>query len=156
MLVVIAAFVAPYLITRCAFRAAQSVVLFASCLLIEMSPLLMPANQAFMLAVVSGLSALAALWRLLGGVARDCMDRPFLTHTPADFWRRCNRNMQQFFRRDVFAAATARVEAEGGTRIVLIAATLAFTLLTSVLFFASIHHVVPFYSRGLPEWLWGH
>jgi D-alanyl-lipoteichoic acid acyltransferase DltB (MBOAT superfamily) len=30
------------------------------------------------------------------------MDHPYLAGTPADFWRRYNRNMQQFFLEDVF------------------------------------------------------
>jgi hypothetical protein len=37
-----------------------------------------------------------------GGSARDYMDRPFLARTPAEFWRRYNRNVQQFFLHDVF------------------------------------------------------
>jgi hypothetical protein len=57
---------------------------------------------AFYVALISGLGALAALWRLSGGVARDYMDNPFLARTPADFWRRYNRPMQQFFWEDVF------------------------------------------------------
>jgi D-alanyl-lipoteichoic acid acyltransferase DltB (MBOAT superfamily) len=131
------------------------------------------------------------------------MERPFSAHTPAEFWRRYNRNMQQFFWRNVFAIAggrrapvrttllvfvlsalmhelifaiavgrvqgyqtayfalqgvaaalTARVDAAGWKGSLWIAATLVFMLLSSVLFFASIHAVVPFYSRGLPAWLW--
>jgi hypothetical protein len=43
-----------------------------------------------------------ALWWLSGGVARDYMDNPFVARTPADFWRRYNRPMQQFFWEDIF------------------------------------------------------
>jgi hypothetical protein len=57
---------------------------------------------AFYVAVISGLDAAAALWRLAGGVARDYMDNPFVARTPADFWRRYNRPMHQFFWEDVF------------------------------------------------------
>jgi D-alanyl-lipoteichoic acid acyltransferase DltB (MBOAT superfamily) len=55
-----------------------------------------------MVAIIGGLSALTALWRISGGAARDYMDRPFTARTPADFWRRYNRNMQQFFWEDLF------------------------------------------------------
>lgn len=57
---------------------------------------------ALMVAIISGLSASTALWRLSGGVAREYMDHPFAARTPADFWRRYNRNMQQFFWEDLF------------------------------------------------------
>ncbi len=57
---------------------------------------------AFMAAIVSGLEAAVALWRLLGGAARDYMDNPIAARTPAEFWRRYNRNMQQFFWLNVF------------------------------------------------------
>lgn len=152
-------------------------------------------------AIVAGLMAAAAAWRLSGGVARDFMDRPFLAPTPAVFWRRYNRVVQQFFWENLFAgkrarraplramflvfllsgllhewvfyaaigrfqgyqmlffvlqgaaaAATARVRVRGSA-MPWVVGTLAFNLLTSVIFFASIHNVVPFYSRGLPSWL---
>jgi hypothetical protein len=35
------------------------------------------------------------------------------------------------------------------------AATLGFNLATAMLFFASVNGMVPFYSRGLPQWLAG-
>jgi hypothetical protein len=54
------------------------------------------------LALPPAAGAAVAAWRLLGGPARDGMDRPFLARTPADFWRRYNRPMQQFFHEDVF------------------------------------------------------
>ena len=155
-----------------------------------------------MLTITSGLTAATAIWRLCGGTARDYMDRPLLARTPAEFWRRYNRNMQQFFWQDIFktnggrrapirtmllvfavsallhelifsaavgrvqgyqtaffalqglaAALTARVKVKGWLTIPWIAGTLVFNLASSVLFFASIHAVVPFYSQGLPEWL---
>jgi hypothetical protein len=158
----------------------------------------------FMLTIIPGLTALAALWRLSGGSARDYMDRPFSARTPAEFWRRYNRNMQQFFWQDIFkatgglrapirttllvfalsalmhelifsvaigrvqgyqtaffavqgvaAALTARIKVKGRTAILWVTGTLAFNLVSSVLFFASINEVVPFYARGLPEWLRG-
>jgi hypothetical protein len=159
---------------------------------------------AFLLAVSSGLAVAAALWRLLGGMARDYMDHPLAARTPADFWRRYNRNMYQFFWKDVFvyagglrapiratllvfvlsamiheylfsiaigrvqgyqtaffliqgvaAAATAGIKARGRGAVLWVAATLAFNLVTSALFFASMHELVPFYTRGLPAWLGG-
>lgn len=157
-----------------------------------------------MVAITSGLSAAAATWRIAGGTARDFMDMPFAAVTPADFWRRYNRNVQQFFWQDVFkanggrrapiqtmlfvfllsamlheliffasigrvqgyqtafflvqgiaAASTAKIKARGWCAIACMASTLAFNLVSSVLFFASIHGVVPFYSNELPEWLRG-
>ncbi len=159
---------------------------------------------ALMLAITCGLEAAAALWRLGGGTARDYMAKPFTARTPAEFWRRYNRNMHQFFLHDVFkvsggrraplrttllvfalsaamhelvflaavgrvqgyqtaffalqglaAVATARVRVKGWVTLPWVAATLAFNLLSAVFFFASIHAIVPFYSRGLPQWLQG-
>ena len=160
--------------------------------------------SALMVAISSGLTCAAATWRLSGGTARDFMDRPFIARTPAEFWRRYNRNVQQFFWQDVFnssrsrraplqtmflifalsallhelvflaavgrvqgyqtaffaiqglaAVSTARVRVRGNTAIAWVACTLAFNLLTSVLFFASLQSITPFYSRGLPVWLQG-
>ena len=64
---------------------------------------------AFYVPTLSGLSAGAAGWRLLGGSARNYMDRPYLARTPADFWRRYNRNFQQFFLQDVFHTLNERL-----------------------------------------------
>jgi hypothetical protein len=157
---------------------------------------------AFYVAVLSGLNAAAGLWRLAGGVARDYVDNPFAARTPADFWRRYNRPMQQFFWEDVFkpvgglraptratllvfavsaalheyvfgiaighvqgyqtaffllqggaVAATARVKPRGWRVVPWTAGTLGFNLVSSVLFFASMNGVVPFYARGLPAGL---
>ncbi len=158
--------------------------------------------SALMLAIAFGLSSAAAIWRFTGGTARDFMDRPLIARTPADFWRRYNRNVQQFFWHNVFggkrsrrapirtmilvfglsallhewlflaavgrlqgyqiaffalqgiaAASTARVKVRGKLVVPWVVGTLIFNLLTSVLFFASIHSISPFYSRGLPSWL---
>src|SRR5262249_42749725 len=76
---------------------------------------------AFLVTVLSGLAAAAALWRLLGGAARDYMDNPAAARTPADFWRRYNRNMQQFFWEDVFKPA-------GGLRAPVRTTLLVFAL----------------------------
>lgn len=157
---------------------------------------------ALMLAISAALGAAAGLWRLGGGTARDYMDRPFTARTPAEFWRRYNRNVHQFFWQDVFdgrrsrrapmrsillvfalsallhelvflaaigevqgyqtaffllqglaAAATARTKVQGWRVIPWTAATLVFNLLSSVLFFASLHQVAPIYAQGLPHWL---
>lgn len=159
---------------------------------------------ALMLLISFGLTGTAAIWRLSGGTARDYMDKPWEARTPAEFWRRYNRNMQQFFWQDIFksygsrrrpirtmllvfalsallhelifsaaigrvqgyqtaffalqglaAALTARVKVKGWLAIPWTVATLVFNLASSVLFFASIHGVVPFYSKGLPQWLLG-
>jgi hypothetical protein len=61
-----------------------------------------------------------------------------------------------FFLLQGFAvAATARVKARGRTAVPWVAATLGFNLVSSVLFFASVNGLVPFYSRELPAWLAG-
>src|SRR5262249_53115648 len=76
---------------------------------------------AFYVAVISGLDTGAALWRLSGGLARDYMENPFAARTPADFWRRYNRPMQQFFWEDVFKPA-------GGLRAPLRTILLVFVI----------------------------
>ncbi len=159
---------------------------------------------AFYIALLSGLGAVTALWRLLGGVAREPMDNPYLARTPADFWRRYNRPMQQFFQEDFFklvgglrtpvratllvfalsaflheyifgialgrvqgyqtaffllqgvaVVATARVKVRGWRAVPWTVGTLGFNLVSSVLFFASMNGLMPFYSGGLPAWLRG-
>jgi D-alanyl-lipoteichoic acid acyltransferase DltB (MBOAT superfamily) len=152
---------------------------------------------------LSGLAAGAAGWRLFGGSARDYMNRPYLARSPADFWRRYNRNFQQFFLEDVFhtldgrlgrparimivfsvsamlheyvfgiatgrvqgyqtaffllqgiaVAGTTRVRPRGWQAIPWATGTALFVLLSSTLFFASMHGVVPFYSRPFGGWSW--
>ena len=76
---------------------------------------------AFFLAVLSGLALAASSWRLLGGRARDFMDNPAAARTPADFWRRYNRNMHEFFLKDVLVAA-------GGLRSPIRATLIVFGL----------------------------
>jgi len=142
------------------------------------------------------------LWRLAGGQTRDWFDSFFLARTPADFWRRYNRPVQQFFFEDVFkrvggfrsparatlvtftvsgvvheyvfalatgrvrgyqmifflihgcaVAATWRARPQGWRAVPWIGATWAFNLASSVFFFANLNGVLPFYSRGIPEWL---
>jgi len=127
------------------------------------------------------------------------MRAPLLASTPADFWRRYNRPVQQFFHDDLFipcggrrfpvrwtfltfvvsaliheyvfgiilervqgfqtaffliqglgTIATLRVHPQGAIRWVCVAATLAFNIVTSVVFFANLNQVVSFYSRPLP------
>ena len=194
---------------RASITCAASIAALVGCFKLDWSELPFLAEHvskvtALMLAIGSGLAAAAATWRLTGGVARDFMDGPFVARTPADFWRRYNRNVQQFFSQNVFsgsrsrrapirtmllvfalsailhelvflaavgrvqgyqtaffavqglaAAATARVKVRGWLTAPWVAGTLAFNLLSSVLFFASIDAVVPFYSQGLPTWLQG-
>jgi hypothetical protein len=155
----------------------------------------------FFLTFFAGLEAATALWRLLFGPARAMMDRPYLARTPAEFWRRYNRVVQQFFWEDFYrlsgrraslrtvllvfflsaamheyaftialgrvqgyqsaffllhglaTIATVRLKLRGGLALLGMALTFFFNLLTSVLFFASIQSVVPFYQHGLPAWL---
>jgi hypothetical protein len=57
---------------------------------------------AFFLTLVPAGAAGAAIWRILGNSAREPMENPFASVTPADFWKRYNRAAQQFFHEDVF------------------------------------------------------
>ncbi|TMQ01150.1 MAG: hypothetical protein E6L09_04445 [Verrucomicrobia bacterium] len=61
------------------------------------------------------------IWRLAGGRTRDWFDAYFLARTPADFWRRYNRPVQQFFLQDVFNRA-------GGFRAPVRATLITFAL----------------------------
>lgn len=54
------------------------------------------------LVVEPGCAVFAALWRLSGRAAREFMIAPMLASTPADFWRRYNRPVQQFIFENVF------------------------------------------------------
>ena len=58
-----------------------------------------------------------------------------------------------FLLQGVAVAATWRVRPKGWRTVPWRLGTLAFNLASSVLFFASIHGLVAFYSRGLPAWL---
>lgn len=138
-------------------------------------------------------------WLAAGGRGRRTMQRVYLARTPADFWRRWNRPINQFLFEDIarplaargrralgvmaafavsaglheYAAsvaagrvqgyqaaffmfhgvamlATARLEPKGGWAVAGIAATLAFGLATSVVFFASIAEFAPWWSAGVP------
>jgi len=122
-----------------------------------------------------------------------------LASSPAEFWRRYNRPVQQFFHDDLFlpwggrrapirvtfsafvvsalvheyvfgiivgrvqgyqtlffliqglaVIATLRARPHRGMKWIARAATLTFNLVSSVLFFASLNQILPFYSRPLP------
>ncbi len=75
----------------------------------------------FYLALLPGVATAVALWRLSGARARDVMDQPYLARTPADFWRRYNRPMQQFFYEDIFKPC-------GGLRSPVAALCLVFAI----------------------------
>jgi len=156
---------------------------------------------ALYLALIPAMAVLVAIWRLLGAPALDFMDNPFASRTPADFWRRYNRPVQQFFYEDVFkpvggfrapvratllvfvvsaaiheyvfdmaagriqgyqtlffltqgvaVAATIRIKPRGWVAVPWIIGTWAFNLATSILFFASMNELVPFWSSGGPRW----
>jgi len=55
--------------------------------------------------VVLTTNAMAAAYRLLGGLAIDFMSNPLVAPTPADFWRRWNRPAQQFLHEYAFKPA---------------------------------------------------
>jgi hypothetical protein len=54
------------------------------------------------LVIEPGCRVFASLWRLSGQTAHEFMDAPMLASTPAEFWRRYNRPVQQFFHDDLF------------------------------------------------------
>jgi hypothetical protein len=56
-------------------------------------------------AVVLLTNAVAAAYRLLGGIGLDFMNSPLAARTPADFWRRWNVPAQQFLNEYVFQPA---------------------------------------------------
>jgi len=60
-----------------------------------------------------------------------------------------------FLLQGVAVVGTARVNTSGWRAVPWTVGTLAFNLASSVLFFASIHGLVPFYALGLPAWLEG-
>jgi hypothetical protein len=60
-----------------------------------------------------------------------------------------------FLLQGVATAATVGVRVKGWRVVPWTAGTFAFNLASSVLFFASLNAVAPFYSRGLPAWLAG-
>ena len=60
------------------------------------------------LSVLAWFCAAIAIVRLCGGVIRDFSDKPWLARTPADFWRRYNRVVQQYFYENVFKPAGGR------------------------------------------------
>src|SRR5262249_30335673 len=61
--------------------------------------------SAVAFAVVLVTNALAAAYRLIGGVALDFMNNPLVAPTPADFWRRWNVPAQQFLNEYTFRPA---------------------------------------------------
>ena len=160
--------------------------------------------SAMFVFAISFVALIVGLARMVGLPARDFTDAPFLARTPADFWRRYNRPIQQFYYEDVFkplggrrqpaaatllifvlsalmheyvfgvaigrvqgyqtaffllqgcaVAATFRLKPTGAKAVFWIGATLAFNLLTSMLFFASADALLPIYSQELPRWLQG-
>lgn len=138
----------------------------------------------------------ASIWRLGGGTSHDGMAHPVLAVTPADFWRRWNVPVQQFFHVHVFtpaggrarliratlatfavsaviheylfstiagrfqgyqlaffminglaSVATLRLRPRGWRAVLGWVGTLTFLIATSVLFFASIAEIFPFYAE---------
>ena len=155
-----------------------------------------------LLSIVGLLACVVALWRLVGGRARDFMGNIVTARTPAEFWRRYNRPVHQFFHENVFKGAGGRRAPVRATFVVFalsaimheyvysisigriegfqlmffalhglavgatmhikprawlsypwMAATFAFNIASSILFFASFDAVMPFYSAGRPQWL---
>jgi hypothetical protein len=79
---------------------------------------------AFFFALFSYASVVAGLQRLDGGDIRDPAGTPFLSRTPADFWRRYHRVVQQFCYEDVFGPM--------GRRLSLVRATLITFALSAI------------------------
>ena len=153
-------------------------------------------------AMFSALALAIALCRLAGARILDFSHNPWIARTPAEFWRRYNLVLGQFFHEDVFrtaggrrapvratlvtfavsgvlhealftlaigriqgyqlaffllqgaaVAATLRLRPRGWKGVIGVAMTLSFNVVSSVLFFASAHALLPVYQRGLPDWL---
>ena len=76
------------------------------------------------LAAEYGCAAFAALWRLSGRTAREFMTAPMLARTPADFWRRYNLPVQQFFHENVFLPFGGRRAPVRATMMVFVVSAL--------------------------------
>ncbi len=103
-----------------ALAAVPGGLLLASCYLVEWRAVPFAVEHsakvlAFFLLLVPAGAAGAATWRLLGGSAREPMDNPFASVSPADFWKRYNRSAQQFFYEDVFKPLGGRRRPIRGT-----------------------------------------
>jgi hypothetical protein len=106
--------------------ALAGVLLFASAFFVDWSRVPFVLEHCvkaigFFLALVPVVAAGVSAIRLVGGKARDGMDNPFASHTPADFWKRYNRPAQQFFYEDVFKPL-------GGRRVLFRAMFLTFAV----------------------------
>jgi hypothetical protein len=78
----------------------------------------------FYVVVLGAVEVVEALWRLLVGPARDTMHNIYLATTPADFWRRYNRMVGQFFAEDLFKRAGGLRAPVRATLIVFAASSL--------------------------------
>ena len=102
------------------FAAVPVAVLLAACYRVDWRPVPFAVEHsakvlAFFLTLVPAGAAGAAVWRLLGNSAREPMDNPFASTTPADFWKRYNRPARQFFLEDVFKPLGGRRHPIRGT-----------------------------------------
>jgi hypothetical protein len=82
----------------------------------------------FFLVLFPFTAAIAVLWRLFLGPARDHMRNPFAARTPADFWRRYNRPTHEFLEEDVFKPAAGSRRGPDGRWAGLGAIVLTFLL----------------------------
>ncbi len=74
-------------------------------------------------AVLGGFAATISVWRLTLGKARDPFHNIFLARTPADFWRRYNRSVLQFFYENLFKRVGGMRHPVRGTLIVFAASS---------------------------------
>lgn len=83
---------------------------------------------SFFLELFPFTAAIAVIWRLFLGPARDHIRNPFAARTPADFWRRYNRPTHEFLEEDVFKPAAGSRRGRGGRWAGLGAIVLTFLL----------------------------
>ncbi|MEE9131194.1 MAG: MBOAT family O-acyltransferase [Phycisphaerales bacterium] len=155
-----------------------------------------------MIAIYGGAELAIAAWRLIGLRGRAPMHNFFTARTPAEFWRRYNRMVSQFFFENVFrrsglrrspflatmvvfllfgamheylfvisigriegfalaffviqglaVAVTLHRDPQGTRALGWVSATIGFNLVTSILYFAALDRLGPYYSDALPFWL---
>jgi D-alanyl-lipoteichoic acid acyltransferase DltB (MBOAT superfamily) len=82
--------------------------------------------------LIPGGVAYSAAWRLSGHPALEMMVHPYVSRTPAEFWRRYNLPAQQFFYERVFKPSGGRRHPIRGTLLTFLVSALIHELLFAV------------------------
>jgi hypothetical protein len=82
--------------------------------------------------LIPGGVAYSAAWRLAGHPALEMMIHPYLSRTPAEFWRRYNLPAQQFFYERVFKPSGGRRHPIRGTLLTFTVSALIHEVLFAV------------------------